>query len=585
VIAKTEDPEKLLTRRMLETFGVASSEELTRERIKYGPMSKAYLGLAARIVDSSGVVARLDEWDAARRKSGAGRKPTIPYRAVLILLLIHIQMGLGANYQEIANTLQYRFDAEHRSILGITDAVTSRTGWYQRMRRSTVNLLNLMDPYPSRRNKRLDQAEFAEQRNKWDSVEGRLATKIAMVKLDWMCEQLVHATVRMLPADIWARYKGNIAIDATKLEIAGRPNSPDVRRKRTNADPFAERYRREGNHNGEGAKTDVAAYELENAVMVWNNPGERHLFPSLTLAVTFHQPGRLVGHGLRLVESVERLGVRPGMIMADRAYNGEQAKNFQIPVRLKGWKLAIDYKKDDLGIQSEYKDLILVEGTWYVATMPENLIEGMKAIRSEVEDPDTGEKRTLIDEQALQTLLKNRKPYRMLPKGRPDADGYQRYSYPRPGTYIAYDRGSKKMITPSTPGTITIPIDAGTPPKGKKRKENPPAVKYRQEFPYMSPEHQAFYGMRSLVESSHKMLKEAGREDIANKRKRSGRGYAFHYLAAALAAASTNLRKIESFFVQDYERSVEPKHRVRRRKTLTGTALARTATTATAPPA
>jgi hypothetical protein len=65
----------------------------------------------------------------------------------------------------------------------------------------------------------------------------------------------------------------------------------------------------------------------------------------------------------------------------------------------------------------------------------------------------------------------------------------------------------------------------------------------------MSPEQQAFYGMRSLVESSRKMLMEAGREDIANKRKRSGRGYAFRYLAAALAAASTNLRKIESFFL------------------------------------
>jgi hypothetical protein len=580
VIANTEDPEKLLTRRMLETFGVASSEELTRERIKYGPMSKAYLRLAARIVDSSGGVARLDKWDAEKRKSAAGRKPTIPYRAVLILLLIHIQMGLGANYQEIAYTLLYRFDAEHRSMLGITETDTSHAGWYQRMRRSTVSLLNLMDPYPSRRNKRL-----AEQRKKWDSVEGRIATKAAMVKLDWMCEQLVHATVRMLPSDIWGRYNGNIAIDATKLEIAGRPNSPDVRRKRSNADPFSERYRREGNHDGEGAKTDVAAYELEDAVMAWNNPGERHLFPSLTLAVTFHQPGRLVGHGLRLVKSAEKLGVRPGMIMADRAYNGEQAKNFQIPVRLRGWKLVIDYKKDDLGIQSEYKDLILVEGTWYVATMPDALINGMKAIRTEVKDPDTRQKRTVVDEEALKTLLRNRKPYRMIPKGRPDADGYQRYSYPRPGTYIAYDRGSKRIITPATPGTITIPIDAGTPPKGKKRQEAPPAVKYLQEFPYMSPEHQAFYGMRSLVESSHNLLKDGGREDIANPRKRSGRGYAFHYLAAALAAATTNLRKIETFFVQDYERSVEPKHRIRRRKTLTGATLARTATTATAPPA
>lgn len=101
----------------------------------------------------------------------------------------------------------------------------------------------------------------------------------------------------------------------------------------------------------------------------------------------------------------------------------------------------------------------------------------------------------------------------------------------------------------------------------------------------MSAEHQAFYGMCSLIESSHKTLKDRGHEDIANPGKRSGRGFAFHYVAAALAAATTNLRKIASFFVQDYERSIEPKRRTRRRKTLTGMPLARTEPPAAAPPA
>jgi hypothetical protein len=74
---------------------------------------------------------------------------------------------------------------------------------------------------------------------------------------------------------------------------------------------------------------------------------------------------------------------------------------------------------------------------------------------------------------------------------------------------------------------------------------------------------------RSLVESSHSLLKDCGGEDIANPRKRPGRGFTFHHLAAALAAATTNLRKVETFYVQDYDRSVEPQHRTRRRNTLT----------------
>ncbi|MDN4598025.1 hypothetical protein [Leifsonia virtsii] len=578
------DPEELLTRRMLDTFGVPSSHDLAVERKKYGPMSKAYLALAARIVDHSGVVGRLEEWHKENRKSNAGAKPYIPFRAVLILLLIHIQMGHGANYQEIAHTLAHRFDPEHRRMLGIVEGSGTHKEWYLRMWRSTNTMLAQMDPYPSRRNKRLSEGEYAAQVAKWESTQGRIDTKIMLARLDWLCEKLVHTTVRMLPKDIWDRYAGNIAIDATKMEIAGRPNAPDPRRKRSNADPFAGRYRREGNHDGQGAKTDVAAYELENAVMVWNRPGERHMFPSLTLAVTFHRPGRLVGHGLRLVQSVERLGVRPGLILADRAYNGERIENFQIPVRLLGWELVIDYPKNYLGEQSSYEDLILVDGSWYVTYMPQALIDGSKKIRKEVKDPVTGDKKTVVDEAERERLIRAREPYRMIPKGRPDKDGYQRFTYPRPGSYLAYDRGAKKVITPTTARTITIPIDAGDKPT-KQNKKPVPAIKHVQKYPYLSEEHQGFYGMRSLVESSHRVLKDSNREDIANPAKRTGRGYAFHYLAVALAAASTNLRKIETFFMADYERMTAPKHRARRRKTVNGSEPLRALPNSTAPPA
>lgn len=582
MITTGEDPEKLLTRRMLDTFGVASSDDLSRERVRYGPVSKAYLGLAARIVDQSGVMARISEWDAAARKSNAGAKAAMPYRAVLILLLLHIQMGLGANYQRIADTLAYRFDPEHRAALGIAEKASSRRGWYLRMWRSTNNLLNLMDPYPAPRNKRLDQAEFESLRDEWQSADGQRHTEDRLQRIDWVCEQLLHTSVRMLPADIWERFGNNIAVDATKLQIAGRPNSANPRRRRSNADPYSERYRREGNHDGQGARTDVAAYELENAVMVWNKPGDSAMFPSLALSITFHQPGRLSGHGLRLVESAERLGVEPGLVIGDRAYNNEVADTFQIPIRKKGWELVIDYKKTDLGIQSAYKDLILVEGTWYVSYMPDALANGMKAIQKEIEDPSTGDTEIQVDEAALKKLLESREPYRMIPKGRPDSDGYQRFSYPRPGTYIAVDRGSGKKIRPTTPRTVTIPIDAGGA-SSDRRKSPPPAMKYVQKFPYLSSDHRAHYGMRNLVESHHKTLKDPGREDMDNKAKRSGRGYAFHYLAAALASVSVNLRKIESFFSEEHERASKLHRRARRRKTQTGARLPQSVL-ATAPP-
>jgi len=36
--------------------------------------------------------------------------------------------------------------------------------------------------------------------------------------------------------------------------------------------------------------------------------------------------------------------------------------------------------------------------------------------------------------------------YRMKPKGRPDKDGFPRFMYPTPGTYMAIDRASGKRV-------------------------------------------------------------------------------------------------------------------------------------------
>ncbi|WP_104194710.1 hypothetical protein [Cryobacterium sp. M25] len=101
---------------------------------------------------------------------------------------------------------------------------------------------------------------------------------------------------------------------------------------------------------------------------------------------------------------------------------------------------------------------------------------------------------------------------------------------PTPGTYMAIDRASGKRVTsPVTPATVTIPMDAGAP---AERNQDPRlAVKHLQKF-------------------------------------------AFNYLAATIAAVSSNLRKIFDFFVKTAERdSGESLSRERRRKEATGTPL------------
>lgn len=198
--------------------------------------------------------------------------------------------------------------------------------------------------------------------------------------------------------------------------------------------------------------------------------------------------------------------------------------------------------------------------------------------------------------------MARREPYRLIAKGRPDADGYQRFTYPPRGTYLAEDPVTGKPVKPVTRTSITIPMlipdtpsedekdkNEGTKVKNEgkkdKKKKNQP-IKHLQKFPRLSRDWKDHYGMRSLVESSNKLLKDPSAEDLGNTAKRSGRGYAFQYLVSTLASASSNLRRIFTFLVEEAKRSSGGKlERVRRRKDEQGKTLAHSsAPAALAPP-
>jgi hypothetical protein len=120
--------------------------------------------------------------------------------------------------------------------------------------------------------------------------------------------------------------------------------------------------------------------------------GPEHSLPSLITAVGFHRPGEIIGSGVKLLDSHQRLGFTSGLVIVDRAYNGEKPRNFQIPLRKRGCELVIDYKKTDLGLQNQWRDLILVDGNWYVTWMPQDLIDAAKNYNTRVNDPLTPRK-------------------------------------------------------------------------------------------------------------------------------------------------------------------------------------------------
>jgi hypothetical protein len=241
----------------------------------------------------------------------------------------------------------------------------------------------------------------------------------------------------------------------------------------------------------------------------------------------------------------------------------EEHENFQCPARVRGCELVIDYKVTDLGQQGYYKAIILVDGNWYVKWMPKRLITATR---------DAREGRITFEE--AKDLVASRAAYRMARKGLPDADGYQRFTYPAPGTYMAIDPLTSRRIKPRNHGTgsITIPMllaEEGHP-NGVGKKNQP--IKHIQKFAFASEEWQSYYSMRPLVEASHKLMKDEGSEELDNPARRSGRGHAFQYLASTLAVVSSNLRRIYIFFARDAKRaSGRNLYRDRRRKGPDGT--------------
>ena len=421
--------------------------------------------------------------------------------------------------------------------------------------------------------------------------------------------------------DIWEDCRGNISIDATKADIPGPRNSSSCTGARGNPDPWAGRYRRDGNHDGHGAKTDVMAYELETAVMIWNNPGENNLFPSLVTVISCHNPGALTGHAAELIRRQQALGFGRFTVTAHRAYNGEAIENFHIPAAAAGVDLVIDYKKTDLGLQSHFEDLILVDGSWYVNWMPQRLIDASKELQA-IETAIDGANSVLHHEAhpttrapkltdaakqlkaellakavlstsseklvSLEVRLANRELYRMVAKGRPDRDGFQRLTYP--------PREKMLVQPPDHPVTTSITVPAilpfneavatGKTSTRKTRTERTPdaktkaqPIKFTQRFPYKSPQWRAQYGMRNLVEASNSLLKTAAHGDIENTAKRSGRGYAATYIALTFAVVASNLKRIVTFFVAEATRIEDNiiRERSRRRKDSLGRPLPKAA--------
>jgi hypothetical protein len=527
-------------RHMLEATGHTYDDyEQVRDS---GPTSLAHVQLYGKLVDESGTAELLEEWAASERKSNAGRKPHLSFRAVLILHLMHAAEG-SIRYQRIARTLFARLTPQTREYLDINIATGNRADWYQRYWRSLNRLLALVSPWEVPRNTFLSAAAYQRALTSY-SQERR-------DRMDEVMNRLTHASVRRLPAEVRETYRGNLALDATAIKLVGRPNptTDNLWSTRQNLDAMSGRYSRHDDHKGKGADDDEAAWEVETTVTVANAPGQPDSFPVLTTGLTMHHPGHTKHGALIAVKFHTRLFDQRGYIMVDRLYNYMKSWRFQNPTRKMRYRHVYDMRSDQLGKKGAVGDVICVEGSLYLRWMPKDLIDARK---------DYVKKR--IDRATYEARMASRTRWRLKDKGVPDSEGRQRFLYPDTRKLMFLDPVTRKPLRdkPKLNGTFTLHPDG---PEALR------IIKHLQAFEYKSEEWKKWYGLRSHVEANNQFMKDDAHADLGNRLQRRPRGYAYQALAVAVVATVSNMRRVVTFLKNAMDREVPKKVTRARRRT------------------
>lgn len=546
-----------------------------------------------------------------------GRPESIPIEAVLVVLAALIETGQAPLLTNVAQAMRHRLDYASAALLGLppdiydlTGETRGRTFWdvkgtddeegamfvvssqtlYDRTQAAFDRLASLVEPY---------RGVASREARPWADVARRLdeldpdEVEAQRRRLFELMNRIVRASLlRFSRGDsrtILRSWRGDIAVDSTKVPIHGPEGKGGVptylRAEHPNwphhPEAMAGYYVRQGNHAGfeddgvtnlghAGLREVVWAYEAHVAVAITPRDSPRNV-PNIALGVSFDSPaGRIAENSLTAVRSVtevcEELGTRPGFIVSDRAiFPGSKYEKFQKPVREMDWKVAGDYRKDQLGgvrpprpprngmrrplaeaesISDPLRGLRMVEGDLYCPGMPPALVSA-----------EADRRDGLIDTQTHSDRMARRELYLATRKERFNREGRGRFTCPAitPGGHVScplrgfpVDDNVRTEIehVPEQPGdvctaqgSVAVTLDDTT-------------GKYAQDARYRSDEWSRLWGARNMVEGFNAALKEADHEDLENGARRRVIGFAKQALLVALMIYSVNVRRLRAFIIE-----------------------------------
>jgi hypothetical protein len=514
----------------------------------YSQITHGQVEFITQLIDSSGVADQIDAWQAIdRKKTGAGGRPRlVSTRTALILLMLlsveHSALFVG----EMAIIAGERLSNSSLRSLGLWGHQRTTKEWFWPLWHALHRALNAIDPKPGQRRKfpTPEEIEATIRQREEDGVS------VKQARLNWVCNQLVEATLQLVPAEYRQNWAGDLCIDASVVPAFGKRGAPWGKRFLA-VEYEAGWYLRDSRHNvptdAKKVKKSVFGWDVTIAVQTNHDPQGLPGFPLLVAGIAMTIPGRaLIEAAREIVEGIAERGHPSGRLTGDRGYAASAHEDtYQIPARRLGYKIYTDYRDDQLGKKDGYAGAIQVEGALYCPSMPENLITATVDLRAD-----------RIDKKTWRLRIIERRKYMLRPKSKPDANGSVAMMCPArgPGATASCplvdngcgqsDDAKTRIYVPPVPEkqdkictnatSVTVPIEAG--------------AKLAQEVQYGSTEWQSIYSHdRNTIEGTNGFLKDGAHEGIAISERRRMRGSTAQFLMIAMLVVTGNLRKLQKF--------------------------------------
>ncbi|WP_242910729.1 hypothetical protein [Actinomadura terrae] len=520
---------------------------------------------AAEFVDASGIADELQAMIA--KTTGRPRLCTVQGLLVGMTLCSRRNANGAVFFNQVADILHWAIPEDWRRRFKLLERPDNLDGFeaaYAVILRLFRTIVAALDPSSLPKNKHLT----VEQAKAYFAAADPQLLQQHRQTLTRISNRILEASLAAVEQHLTTLWDGSVGVDATPVETFARGVS--AKRDYTSTDPDAAYYVREGDHRdpdltpsaprprGRRRTTNKLLWGYDATLAVARNPhhdpqpmpngcGDPEALPALTVGFMLDKPGHSPGaNGIAVLDDIRRRGHPAGELAADAAYNNSIAADWQIPLRKLGYRPTYDYRVDQLGKIDSIHGTILVEGTWYCPSMPENLVNATIGHRRHPVDPKA------IDQQTWRTRIEARARFALAPKGKPNDNGQQRFMCPATACRAQCALKPTGLgAGPHLPLVDPIPSPVG-PPKICQQTSISVAIedgaKHWQPRAYGSPEWQKIYGrLRNTVEGMNGYAKADAHEGIEHGGNRRVRGVAAQSLLLAFQLAHANERKINAW--------------------------------------